>query len=73
MSFSVSSVFDPFATPVAAQTHQRATERERPHDDPKHRHHRQHDAKAPPSETLADLSPDSDSPLPMGTLIDVRA
>ena len=73
MSFSISSVFDPFATPVAAQTHQSATERERAHDDAKHRHHRQPEARTPPSAKPANLSPDSSSPLPMGTLIDVRA
>lgn len=75
MSFSVSSVFDPFATPVAAQTHQSAKERERERaqDGAKHRHHRHPDANTPPSATPANPPPDSNSPLPMGTLIDVRA
>lgn len=73
MSFSVSSGFDPFAAPLAAQARQSATERERAQDDAKHRHHRHPDARTLSSAKPADPSPDSNSPLPMGMMIDVRA
>ena len=73
MSFSVSSDFSPFATLVAAQTHPRAAERERAHDNPKRRHQRHPYAGTPSSAEPANPLPDPNSPLPPGTLIDVHA
>ena len=73
MSFSVSPVFSPFAPLVAAQTHQSATEHERAHDDANRRHHRHPHARTPVPAAPANASPDPNAPLPMGTLIDVKA
>ena len=73
MSFSVSPDFAPFAMPVAAQTHQRATGHERAHDDANRRHQRHPHARTPLSAAPANPSPDPNAPLPLGTLIDVKA